>query len=324
MDSEISAACLVHDFASEYMRVHQLESVAADASFRSYWRVYDRASQSYIVMYSPKHLVDMQPFIRVAQWLDEVGVPVPKIIYQGESDSLLLIEDLGEMSLFVFLNQTESIMTLQKPIEALVYMSMLDRPDFLPVFDRKTYIDEMQLFDEWCLSRESFVANPGDLEGLYGVLAGSALDQEQGFVHRDYHSMNIYFCPEKRFGLGIIDFQDALWGSKVYDLVSLIFDRYISWSQDSINTLIESYRLSICSKESKIEFRRQVLWMGLQRNIRILGVFYRLSHRDSKHLYMNYVPRKASYCQRIVEMYDELRPLGQGLLESIQAIPWKY
>ena len=234
----------------------------------------------------------------------------------------MLLEDLGDLSLYSYLNKTESTKALEKPIDALVKMASLESVEFLPKFQKSTLIQEARLFDEWCLAKADLGASPGDFDRLYSVLADSALDQAQGFVHRDYHSMNIHLCADKLYGVGIIDFQDALWGPKTYDLISLLLDRYITWSQESLNEVIELFRRRINSPVSESEFRRQVLWVGLQRNIRILGVFNRLSLRDSKHIYLSYMPRIAYYCQRTIEMYGELQQAGQGLRSCIQRAGW--
>ena len=321
MDSSEVRVAEVRAFASDHLKVQQILPITADASVRNYWRI-ETAAGHYIVMHSPSDLVDIGPFVTIGAWLYSVGIPVPKVIAQDDTRCYLLIEDLGDASLFAALESKPEIVTLQKPIEALVAMSRLEKPDFLPSFNQEILLQELQLFDEWCLAKGPQATQPGDCDELYKVLVASAMDQPQGFVHRDYHSMNIHFCPDKAFGLGIIDFQDAVWGPSSYDLISLLLDRYITWPQHELDEIIEVFRVQTGRQDSSSEFKRQVLWVGLQRNIRILGVFQRLSLRDSKDIYLNYVPRKAFYCQRVIEMYDELKPISGGFVETMKSSGW--
>lgn len=312
----------VEAFASEHVQIKNLQPLTADASFRSYWRVQTVNDQSFVIMDSPPSLEDSKPFVIKGRWLHKHGIPVPEIFQQDPTGRFLLLEDFGDISLGLRLSQDQSIRLLQKPIDVLLKLAKLERPDFIRPFNKKQFIEETELFDQWCLNKLDIGAKPGAFIGLYELLADAALDQPQCFVHRDFHSLNIHSCSWKPDGVGIIDFQDGLWGPATYDLGSLLQDRYISWPDAALYDVIESYRQMIKSRENDLEFRRQVMLVGLQRNIRILGVFHRLSMRDNKPDYLNYVPRKAFYCQRVLENYDELKPYAQDMIDCFRKAGW--
>ena len=290
-----SAKQAVLAFAQQHMVVDSIEPINADASFRHYWRI-SNANEKRVVMDSPPSLVDIGPFVQLGNWLADHQISVPTMYAQDLNRRFLLLEDLGDTSLYSALKQQETIALLKKPLDVLVKFTQLSRPDFLTVKTKVILIEELKLFDHWCLAKNEYGAKPGDLDSLYELLADSALHQPQGFVHRDYHSFNIHICPNKPDGVGIIDFQDGLWGPATYDLISLLQDRYITWPEDELFGAIEQHRLDVHSTQSSKDYLQQTLWVGLQRNIRILGVFHRLAMRDNKPVYMNYVPRFASYC----------------------------
>lgn len=307
MDQHVATEQDVWDFVSQFYSISVLSPIVSDASQRQYWRVTTK-KDSFVVMDSPPDVADITLFTQLADWLLGYGIPVPKIFQKDPDGRFLIMEDLGDLSLYCYLQQTQSIKTLQQPLAVLKPLSQLPRPDFLPEFTREEYLDEAKLFDEWCLKPLSLGVNPGAFDSLYELLADSAMSQPQGFVHRDFHSYNIFFCQEKPLGIGLIDFQDAVWGPRNYDLISLLLDRYITWPKQELFELIDSFRVNIGSLQSPSEFLQQVLYLGLQRNLRILGVFHRLSIRDKKPLYMRYVPRKAHYCHMILNHYAELKP----------------
>ena len=311
---------LIESFASSHMKVDSLEPMTADASFRSYWRLISNG-QSYVVMDSPPELVDMKPFIELGLWLAEAGIPVPDILHVDPNFRFMILEDLGQDNLFSRLNQTPDIHLLEKPIGVLKDLAKLSKTEFLPEFKHETLISETALFDDWCLAKLNVDAQPGDFDGLYKLLADAALDQPQCFVHRDYHSYNIHFSDKKKSGVALIDFQDGLWGPATYDLVSILFDRYITWSDEQAFDAIEQYRQLAKVNTSPLEFRRQALLVSLQRNIRILGVFHRLKMRDGKAIYMDYVPRFAHYCLRVLKHYSDLKEYS-GMIECFDQAGW--
>jgi len=302
---------------------HELIPLASDASARTYWRLVAPDS-CYIVMDSPLDKQPVQPFLEKARWLHEHHVPVPLIFKQDLEQGFLVLEDFGDVSLKTLLNQKPVIQQLEPAVDVLVTLANLAHEPMLESYTQERWIRDTQIFNEWCVDQLHLSLCKQKLNSLYELLANCACDQPQGVVHRDYHSMNIHVLGDSR--IGIIDFQDAFWGPQGYDLISLLEDRYIAWSDEILFNQIELFR----QKLGKIQavaapdvFRQQVLWVGLMRNIRILGVFHRLLHRDQKPGYMDYMPRFAYYCRRVLALYPELQSTGSELLQCLQEPYWQ-
>jgi aminoglycoside/choline kinase family phosphotransferase len=293
-----------------------IEPASNDASFRRYFRVtVDNATM--IVMDAPPELEDTGPFIKIAQFLAQHGIHVPEIIAQDSQNGFLLLTDLGTQPYLDKLNSQSADALYNDAIDALVNIQRCDQQSItLPVYDRALLQQELDLFTDWFLGEHLSIPVPNTIQNQFDLLINNALEQPQVVVHRDYHSRNLMYSATDN--PGIIDFQDAVIGPISYDLVSLLRDCYIAWPDDKIQRWIESYftlaqqhhLLSDCSLE---QFTRWFDLMGLQRHIKVLGIFCRLHYRDDKPNYIDDLPQTLAYVQQICAKYDEFKDLADFL-----------
>jgi hypothetical protein len=293
-----------------------LKPASSDASFRRYFRVTVDAD-SWIVMDAPPEHEDTEPFIQIATFLNENRVNVPKIIAKDTENGFLLLSDLGNAPLLSIINKANADGLYRQTIQDLIRLQSCDLTDFpLPKYDAELLHREMSLFPEWYLKRHYDAVIPAYLDGIYDALIHNALEQPQVLVHRDFHSRNLMLCENNT--IGIIDFQDAVIGPVTYDLVSLLRDCYISWPEDHIDSWLAHYL--VMAKENglvaNVEFSQFKRWfdlMGLQRHLKVLGIFCRLNYRDGKTNYMNDLPLTLKYVIDVSSRYPEFSELTQYL-----------
>ena len=298
-----------------------IKPASADASFRRYFRVTDENDgQTYIIMDAPPDKEDCEPFIHVTQLLRGAGVNAPEIIRENKKQGFLLLSDLGNEIYLDHMTNEQADSLYSDAISSLVHMQKIKNN--LPQYDAQRLRDEMELFETWYLNRHLSVhlneTQKTDLESIYGLLINSAIEQPQVFVHRDYHSRNLMLLNENN--PGIIDYQDAVIGPISYDLVSLLKDCYIEWPRNKIEEWIDRF-LFESDKERNQAFDREkfIRWfdlMGLQRHLKVLGIFSRLNYRDGKKQYLNDLPLTLKYVVDTCQKYDELEPLHR-LLEVL-------
>lgn len=301
-------------------QTYELTTASADASFRRYFRATLSNGESYIVMDAPPDKEDSHPFVRVATLFEQAGIPVPKIFAQDLAQGFLLLSDFGNTTLLMQLqaaNQTpEVIDAYLKAIHILVEMQLASRESELPAYDEALLMREMRLFDEWYVGKHLQLTLSEDqqkvLDGAYQTLLTNILAQPKGYVHRDYHSRNLMVKPDGN--LGVLDFQDAVYGALTYDLVSLLKDAYISWEEELVLDLSVRYwqlakQRGLPVPHDFADFYRDFEWMGAQRHIKVLGIFARLYHRDGKAAYLNDMPLVMNYLQSVCARYIELAPL---------------
>jgi len=298
-----------------------IKPASADASFRRYFRVTDENDgQTYIIMDAPPDKEDCEPFIHVTQLLRGAGVNAPEIIRENKKQGFLLLSDLGNEIYLDHMTNEQADSLYSDAIYSLVHMQKIKNN--LPQYDAQRLRDEMELFETWYLNRHLSVhlneTQKTDLESIYGLLINSAIEQPQVFVHRDYHSRNLMLLNENN--PGIIDYQDAVIGPISYDLVSLLKDCYIEWPRNKIEEWIDRF-LFESDKERNQAFDREkfIRWfdlMGLQRHLKVLGIFSRLNYRDGKKQYLNDLPLTLKYVVDTCQKYDELEPLHR-LLEVL-------
>ena len=303
---------------------------SADASFRRYFRTADKnTGQTYVVMDAPPEKEDCEPFIRVSQLLRTAGVNAPEILEQDLEQGFLLLTDLGDQPYLNHLNERHAETLYSDAVSSLIHMQNI-KPDAmseLPVYDEQRLRDEMALFEEWYLNRHLDVqlddAQKENLNAVFDVLIKSALEQPQTFVHRDYHSRNLMLT--QKHNPGIIDYQDAVVGPCTYDLVSLFKDCYIEWPREKVEQWLEDYLFkSGLIHEAHIETAQFIKWfdfMGVQRHLKVLGIFARLNYRDGKENYLNDLPLTLKYVVDACNHYDELKPLQQLLEEVVLKHP---
>lgn len=296
-------------------RPFRLEPLAGDASFRAYYRLFVE-DRSFIVMSAGQDRDSCQPFVAIAQAFRKVGVLAPEIIEQDIDQGLLLLSDLGDEVYLQHLNRETADALYQNAFEALLALQSCEEiPGYsLPSYDEALYRRELNLFSEWYLSQHlGFSLTKWEeelLEALNIQLIQGALAQPQVCVHRDYHSRNLMVLPENK--VGVLDFQDAVLGPITYDLLSVLRDCYISWPETQVRAWVHSFlaqknRQSSLMVANQEEFYRWFDWIGLQRNLKCIGIFARLNARDHKPRYLADIPRVLEYVRTVSQRYPEFK-----------------
>ncbi|MDG1689013.1 MAG: phosphotransferase [Gammaproteobacteria bacterium] len=294
---------------------------SSDASFRRYFRV-SQAELTWIVMDAPPSQEDIAPFIKVSQFLNSQSLHVPNIIAQNSEMGLLLLSDLGTQPYLDMLNNHSADNLYRDAIDSLIKIQCSDPTGIdLPRYDSKLLQTELNLFPEWFLERHFELSPPAFLQPLFDTLIDNALSQPQSVVHRDYHSRNL--MVDAKHNPGIIDFQDAVIGPITYDLVSLLRDCYISWPEDKLEAWIHYYFSAAQQHEllpncDITTFTRWFDLMGLQRHLKVLGIFCRLNYRDNKPNYIDDLPQTLRYILQVCRRYDNLQPLADFLSSNNQ------
>ncbi len=283
---------------------------SADASFRSYYRL-TKNSETYVLMDSSLMLKSLLPFVDMNERLSICNVRVPRIIVKNMELGYLILEDFGSTHYLDVLNQENYQELYKKAINEIVKMQQADITD-LPLYDKEFLLFEMNLMQEWYLEKYLNIRltekDKSIIEHSLEYISNRVLEQPQGvFVHRDYHSRNIMLTPKDE--IGVIDFQDARVGAITYDLVSLLRDCYIEWDSQEIEELALYYRDSVGLDVDDETFMRWFDFMGLQRHIKILGIFARLSIRDGKEGYIKDIPLTLKYVVDVASKYAELEEL---------------
>lgn len=301
-------------------RDFQVTTASADASFRRYFRV-ARAAETWIAMDAPPAKEDMEPYIRIASMLVDVGVNAPRVIERNDEEGFLLNSDLGSQTYLMELDSRGDADRLYADaIEALVRIQSRGggHAAQLPPYDDALLQREMALFPEWFCGRHLGLALSADevaaLAKVFDVLSAAALEQPRVFVHRDYHSRNLMVGDGARHGPnpGILDFQDAVSGPVTYDLVSLLRDCYVAWPAERVRAWALQFRgaaqsAGVGAGGSESEFLRWFDLMGVQRHLKAIGIFARLWHRDGKPGYLNDIPRTLNYVRVASGKYPELQ-----------------
>lgn len=294
----------------------RIEPASADASFRRYFRVY-HGEQSQIVMDAPPDKENSEPFVRIAGYLEQMGLTAPRVLHQMPEKGYYLLSDLGDQPYLPNLTEQSADKMYHDAIQALAIMqsSGTQFKDALPAYDESLLQSEMALFTDWFLSRhldlELSEADRGVLQRTYDFLIQSALEQPKVFVHRDYHSRNLMLISDHSHDAnpGILDFQDAVWGPMTYDLVSLLRDCYISWPPELIVSWVQQFYDMMKSDLAGVSFAQFMRWfdlMGIQRHLKATGIFCRLNYRDNKPGYLNDIPRTFGYIFDVSQNYPEL------------------
>ena len=315
--------------ASHSLNLASLRPASADASFRRYFRI-DAAAGSLIVMDAPPPQENVRPFIHVAGMLHEVGLNAPRILGQDIALGFLLLTDFGDQLYLGALDRAvaagdsarrDSLM--RDAIKALVQWQSRADASALPAFDETFLRRELALFPEWCVKLECAATWSEEDERTWNAacdaLVASALAQPQVAMLRDYMPRNLMVTAEHN--PGILDFQDAVRGPITYDLASLLRDAFISWDEEleidwAVRYWQAARKAGLELPDDFGEFWRQVEWMGLQRHLKILGLFCRLKHRDAKPAYSADLPRFFNYAHKVAARYNALRPLSR-LLEPL-------
>lgn len=320
--------------ASELKGVsYDIAPASADASFRRYFRV-RMGGLSYIAMDAPPSHEDCTPFVYAAKVFAAAGLNVPKIIAQDIPNGFLLLSDLGDKTFLSVLqapNGMEVAADLYRDaINVLVTMQLASKPNIFAEYNEALLTREMELFPEWYVVKHlNVILTDVQLQTMkksFDLLNVNILAQSKVYVHRDYHSRNL-MVQSGSHDLGVLDFQDAVYGPITYDLVSLLKDAYISWEEDQILDWAVRYwqlarKAGLFVPEDFADFYRDFEWMGAQRHIKVLGVFARLYHRDGKDGYLKDMPLVKDYLRRVCDRYIELKPMLR-LLDQLAGVELK-
>ncbi len=292
-----------------------LAPASSDASFRRYFRV-TTSSQSWIVMDAPPEFEDCRPFVRVAALLQAAGVRVPEVRRADFERGLLLLDDLGREPYLQRLHDGEAAALYEDALQTLVRMQRDADASTLAAYDETLLRREMELFPDWLLARHLGRPAGADeravLERSFDFLIEAACAQPQVFVHRDYHSRNLMVLAERN--PGVLDFQDAVRGPLTYDLVSLLRDAYVRWPASQVAAWLSRYHGIACEAglplpASPAQLRRDFDLIGVQRHLKVAGIFARLFHRDGKPGYLADIPLVLDYLLEVAAHYRELAPL---------------
>jgi aminoglycoside/choline kinase family phosphotransferase len=298
----------------------QLRAVSEDASFRRYFR-FDHAGRSIILMDAPPDKEDSSPFIDIASRLSSKGLNAPEIFAFDLELGFGLIEDFGDTLYKEIVDEDSAGNLFPELFDILAGMARRVDPAGLPPFDEAFMLTEMSLFRDWYLGvHRNRPLRRGEVQLWNSVcenLVASATRQPQVFVHRDFHSCNLLQTPA---GPGIIDFQDGVIGPLNYDFISLLWDRYIAWPRESLEGWMKDAHAMFQVDCSQEEWIRSCDWMGLQRNLKIVGIFARLNYRDGKKGYLEMIPRFYQYLLDVLPRYPEFREFHQ-LLEHSECAP---
>ena len=302
-----------------------LAPASADASFRRYFRV--KGPQGHlIVMDAPPPQEDVRPFVAMAQRIQAAGLHAPRVLAADEDQGFLLLDDLGQQLYLDALREADGKQAdrlMRDAIRALVHWQQHVSAQGLPAYDDGLLRRELALFPEWCVQRELGVTwsaqEQAQWQRVCDTLVASALAQPVVAVHRDWMPRNLMVADPNP---GILDFQDAVRGPISYDVASMLRDAFLSWDEEqeidwAVRYWEAARKAGLPVDEDFGEFWRQLEWMGLQRHLKVLGIFCRLKHRDGKPKYSSDLPRFFAYANKVAMRYAPLAPLTR-LLAPLQ------
>ena len=326
-----------------------IETVSGDASFRRYFRIRLnkalekdaelvseeigkclQATQFLLVDAPPEH-EDCRQFVRIANMFRRAGLATPRVIEADYEQGFMLLQDFGDTLYLPLLQQGEHVDALyDAAMDSLIALQTGADCAALRPYDRALLRTELALFDHWlCHEFLGLSLNEQDralLERTWTFLEDAALAQPQVAVHRDYHSRNLMVRDENPNALpGVIDFQDAVVGANTYDLVSLLRDCYIVWPQERLEAWVSDFRnkaltnglLAKGDAKTEAAFMRDFDLMGLQRHIKVIGIFCRLYLRDGKRRYMFDIPVVIDYVVKVAAKHPEMDEFLQWLQSKI-------
>jgi aminoglycoside/choline kinase family phosphotransferase len=322
----LAAAAHAHGFDP-----HTLRAASADASFRRYFRV-EGEGRSFIVMDAPPPQEDVRPFVAVAAMLAQAGLNAPRILEADAQHGFLLLSDLGSQLYLQALQEAQAQgdmagagVLMRDATVALVQWQSRADAGLLAPYDDALLRRELQLFPDWCVAKEYGVSWSDEQRSRWqkvcDLLVASALAQPTVAVHRDYMPRNLMVCAPEAGNPGILDFQDAVRGPISYDVASLLRDAFISWEEEqeidwAVRYWQQARKAALPVPDDFGDFWRQLEWMGLQRHLKVLGIFCRLKHRDGKPKYSEDLPRFFRYAHKVAVRYQGLGPLAH-LIEPL-------
>lgn len=309
-------------------RAYALAPASADASFRRYFRVTPEApafgERTLIAMDAPPPAEDCRPFVRIAALLTDAGLHAPRVLAQDLERGFLLLTDLGTTTYLAALDEGNARELFADATDALVRWQLATKPGVLPPYDDTLLRRELALFPDWYVGRHLRVeltdAERADLAGVFDALVADHLAQPRVYVHRDFMPRNLMLSEPNP---GVLDFQDAVEGPITYDILSLYRDAYRSWPDEfvldgTIRYWESARRVGLPVDPDFAAFFRAHEWMGLQRHLKVLGIFARIRHRDGKAGYVEDTPRFLDYVRPVAQRYGAFAPLAR-LLDRLEA-----
>jgi len=300
-----------------------LTAASSDASFRRYFR-WEGDDRSFVVMDAPPPQENCKPFVDIAFLLAKSGINVPKIYAEDLERGFLLLNDLGNKTYLDVIDGENADALFHDALQALLAFQQLPMVAPLPSYDVALLRRELELFPEWYVKRELGVefdaAQQQQWQHVSELLIDSALAQSKVLVHRDYMPRNLMLSEPNP---GVLDFQDAVYGPVTYDVTCLFKDAFLSWPEERVRGWLESYwqqasALDIPVQADFEDFLRASDLMGVQRHLKVIGIFARICHRDGKPRYLADVPRFFSYIEAVIARRPELAEL-QALFSSLRA-----
>jgi aminoglycoside/choline kinase family phosphotransferase len=326
--SWLEALAQTHGLVPSSLRV-----ASADASFRRYLRVDTQAGASLIVMDAPPDKENCEPFVKVAKLMQSAGLKAPEVLAWQEAQGFMLLTDLGDqtmMSAIDVKNPKVNHALYMQAVDALIAWQLSSKAGVLPPYDETLLNRELSLFPDWYLAQHRQIDVQGKmrntLDSTFKMLVAHNLASPSVFVHRDFMPRNLMMPTGSDAALGVLDFQDAVYGPVTYDVASLMRDAFLTWEEDFVLDVTIRY-WEKARKAGLLDFEdwhqdfgvfyRAVEWMGLQRHLKVAGIFARLTLRDGKEKYLADAPRFIAYIRSTAARYIELRPLLR-LIEEVE------
>jgi len=314
-----------------------LRPASADASFRRYLRIDTHTpGQSCVVMDAPPDKENCRPFVQVQALMQQAGLQVPQILAWDEAHGFMLLSDLGQHTVIEKLDPAapqDAYAWYQQATDTLLQWQLASRPGVLPAYDEALLRRELALFPDWYIARHRSMAldaaQQAVLDHAFNRIVAHNLQAPSVFVHRDFMMRNLMVPTTPGGSLGVLDFQDAVYGPITYDIASLLRDAFISWEEEFVIDITVRYwekarKAGLLGATSASgwgddfgEFYRSVEWMGLQRHLKVAGIFARLTLRDGKPKYLADAPRFMGYIRATAHRYRQLGPLLK-MLDQIE------
>jgi N-acetylmuramate 1-kinase len=333
--SDPAREAMFHRWLATQAAPHQLVATSlrvasADASFRRYLRIDSGLHGSCILMDAPPDKEDCRPFVHVAGLMADAGLNVPRVLSWDEAAGFMLLSDLGTQTMLAKIDAEHADANLGlylKAADALVTWQVASRPGVLPPYDAALLQRELSLFPDWYLGQHKGVtltdAQRTTLDSVFAQIVALNLSFPSVYVHRDFMPRNLMVPPDDSGApLGVLDFQDAVYGPLTYDIASLMRDAFLSWDEEFVLDVTVRYwerarKAGLPVNADFGEFYRGVEWMGLQRHLKVAGIFARLTLRDGKPQYLADAPRFIAYIRATAGRYRELIPLMR-LIDQIE------
>jgi N-acetylmuramate 1-kinase len=327
--------------AAQNLLPGSLRIASADASFRRYLRVDTTTGQQRIIMDAPPEKEDCKPFVKVAALMQEAGLLAPQVLDWSETHGFMLLTDLGSRTMMEGIDRDEPLANFPRytqATDALIQWQLASKPGVLPPYDEALLRRELALFPDWYIAKHrQFTLDAKQqqtLQNAFDLMVRRNLAAPSVYVHRDFMPRNLMLSAEDR--LGVLDFQDAVYGPISYDIASLMRDAFLSWDEEFVLEITVRYwekarKAGLMAFEDWSSdfgaFYRAVEWMGLQRHLKVAGIFARLTLRDGKEKYLADAPRFIHYIRSTCNRYRELGPLLKVIdeIEGLQeASGWAF